>query len=159
LNGHGDARSLVALVASLVAYVASLGPGPPIPPVDTANGDLARGARLYEENCAACHSAAGTGGALTSGDVAPSLRAATPTQVGEAIRTGPGVMPSFSRSALDDHDVDSIAAYTQRLRHGGDAGGWATGRTGPLTEGLVGWLLGLGVLLWVIRRLGKRAGQ
>jgi quinol---cytochrome-c reductase cytochrome c subunit len=142
-------------IDALVAYVASLGGGPPVPAVDPAAGRLAEGERLYQENCAACHSATGAGGALTSGQVAPSLAQATPVQVAEAIRVGPGAMPRFEPQALDDPQVDSIAAYVGRLQRGGNRGGWDLGRIGPVTEGLVAWVLGLGLVLMVVRRLGK----
>jgi ubiquinol-cytochrome c reductase cytochrome c subunit len=142
-------------IDALVAYVASLGGGPPVPAVDPAAGRLAEGERLYQENCAACHSATGTGGALTSGQVAPSLGQATPVQVAEAIRVGPGAMPRFEPQALTDPQVDSIAAYVDRLQRGGNRGGWDLGRIGPVTEGLVAWVVGLGLVLVVVRRLGK----
>jgi ubiquinol-cytochrome c reductase cytochrome c subunit len=142
-------------IDALVAYVASLDGGPAIPTVDPAAGRLAEGEQLYQENCAACHSATGTGGALTSGQTAPSLAKATPVQVAEAIRVGPGAMPRFPPQALTDPQVDSVAAYVGRLQRGGNRGGWDLGRIGPVTEGLVAWVVGLGVLLWVVRRLGK----
>jgi len=142
---------------ALVAYVASLGGGPAVPAVDPAAGSLPEGERLFQENCAACHSATGTGGALTSGQVAPSLAKATPVQVAEAIRVGPGAMPKFRPQALDDRQVDSIAGYVDTLQRGGDRGGWDMGRIGPITEGLVAWVVGLGLLVLVVRRLGKDA--
>jgi ubiquinol-cytochrome c reductase cytochrome c subunit len=146
-------------IDALVAYVASLGRGPAVPAVDPAAGRLADGERLYQENCAACHSATATGGALTSGQVAPSLRPSTPLQVAEAVRTGPGAMPSFDPRALDDRQVDSVAAYVGYLQRGGNRGGQSLGRVGPITEGLVAWVLGLGLLVLVVRRLGKGAGE
>ena len=84
-----------AQIKALVAYVASLGPGPAIPDVDVARADTAAGGELYRANCAACHNAAGTGGALSYGHNAPSLLEATPVEVVEAMRTGPGQMPVF----------------------------------------------------------------
>jgi ubiquinol-cytochrome c reductase cytochrome c subunit len=144
-------------IDALVAYVASLGGGPPIPAVDPTAGRLPEGERLYQENCAACHSATGTGGALTSGQVAPSLAPSTPVQVAEAIRVGPGAMPKFDPKALDDRQVDSIAGYVGQLQRGGDPGGHGLGRVGPVTEGLVAWVIGLGLLVLVVRRLGKDA--
>ena len=142
-------------IDALVAYVASLGGGPPVPDVEPAAGRLAEGARLYQENCAACPSATGPGGALTSGQVAPSLAKATRVQVAEAVRVGPGAMPKFPAQALNDPQVDSIAAYVDRLQEGGNRGGWDLGRIGPVTEGLVAWVVGLGLLVLVVRRLGK----
>jgi ubiquinol-cytochrome c reductase cytochrome c subunit len=144
-------------IDALVGYVAALGGGPPIPIVDPAAGRLAEGQRLYQDNCAACHSATGTGGALTSGQVAPSLGPSTPVQVAEAIRVGPGAMPTFDPEILDDRQVDSIAGYVRELQRGGDPGGHGLGRVGPVTEGLVAWVVGLGLLVLVIRRLGKDA--
>jgi ubiquinol-cytochrome c reductase cytochrome c subunit len=66
-------------IAELVAFVASLGPGPPVPRMNPGAGDLAEGALLYEVNCAACHSSAGIGGALTQGKEAPGILTATPS--------------------------------------------------------------------------------
>ena len=40
-----------------------------------------------------------------------------------------------------------------------DHGGWAIGAIGPVAEGLFGFVVGLGLLLVVIRLLGKRAAQ
>ena len=93
-------------IDALVAYVASLGDGPPIPDVDPAAGDLAEGGTLFRLNCAACHSATGTGGALSYGDDAPKLWSATPLQIAEAIRTGPGQMPVFGPDTFTDHQVE-----------------------------------------------------
>jgi ubiquinol-cytochrome c reductase cytochrome c subunit len=144
-------------IDALVAYVASLGGGPAVPRVDPAAGRLAEGEQLYQENCAACHSATGTGGALTSGQVAPSLAPSTPVQVAEAIRVGPGAMPTFDQDALDGRQVDSIAGYVGHLQRGSNPGGHDLGRVGPVTEGLVAWVLGLGLLVLVVRRLGEGA--
>jgi ubiquinol-cytochrome c reductase cytochrome c subunit len=144
-------------IDALVAYVSSLGGGPAVPNVQPAAANLAEGERLYQENCAACHSATGTGGALTSGQVAPSLRSATPVQLAEAVRVGPGAMPRFDPDALDDRQVDSLACYVGSLQRGGDRGGQSLGRVGPVTEGLVAWVIGLGLLVLVARRLGKDA--
>jgi ubiquinol-cytochrome c reductase cytochrome c subunit len=98
-----------------VAYVASLGDGPELPHV-TRSGDVAVGGNLFRENCQACHSATGAGGALSYGRNAPPLLQAQRLQVGAAMRSGPGEMPRFGRDAFDDQDVDDIAAYVRRLR-------------------------------------------
>jgi quinol---cytochrome-c reductase cytochrome c subunit len=103
-------------IDDLVAYVASLGPGPPIPDVITPPGDLQEGTQLYLDNCAACHSAAGIGGALSLGRAAPSLHDATPVQVAEAMRTGPGNMPVFGPETLSRQQVNSIVRYVEYLK-------------------------------------------
>ena len=51
------------------------GNGPEVPEVDVDRADLSLGQELYSENCAACHSSAGAGGAVGAGLEAPSLAA------------------------------------------------------------------------------------
>lgn len=140
-----------ARIKDLVAYVASLGPGPPIPDVVTPPGDLQEGAQLYLDNCAACHSAGGIGGALSLGQDAPTLHEATPVQVAEAIRTGPGQMPVFGPETLTRKQVNSIVEYVQYLEKPENPGGFSLGLVGPITEGLVAILIGLGALMLVSR--------
>ncbi len=138
-------------IDALVAYVASLGPGPPIPDVNDPRGDLTEGAELFLLNCAACHSAAANGGALSSGRNAPTLHGATSVQIAEAMRTGPGEMPRFGSDTLTDRQVNSIVKYVRYLRDPEDPGGFSLGRVGPITEGLVALLFGLVVLAFVCR--------
>jgi ubiquinol-cytochrome c reductase cytochrome c subunit len=147
-------------IRAIVDYASGLGDGggPEIPDVRPA--DVQLGLTLYLDNCAACHSATGAGGALTNGEFAPSLAKATPTQVGEAIRVGPGLMPAYPRTALTGHEVDAIAEYVRTLqdkRGDLDRGGLPLGRIGPVTEGLVGWAVGLVLLVLAVRWLGSRA--
>lgn len=144
-------------IAAIVAYVADLGSGPAVPEVSPREGSLALGAELYELNCAACHSTTGIGGALTSGQEAPSLHLATPTQTAEAMLVGPGAMPVFGPETFDRHEVDSIVAYVEYLKDPDHRGGSDLGRLGPWSEGLVAWVIGLGACLLVIRVIGTRA--
>lgn len=145
-------------IRAIVGYASGFGAdGPQIPAVRPDNVQL--GQTLYLDNCAACHSAGGAGGALTNGQYAPSLDKASPTQVGEAIRVGPGLMPAFPAAALDDREVNAIADYVRTLqgKHGRtDRGGLSLGRIGPVTEGLIGWAVGLVLLVLVVRWLGSR---
>jgi ubiquinol-cytochrome c reductase cytochrome c subunit len=85
------------------------------------------------------------------------LQQATPVQLAEAVRTGPGTMPPFDSNTISDRQLDSVARYVTYLTSSGDRGGLGLGRIGPITEGLVGWLVGLGLLVLVTRWLGKRA--
>jgi ubiquinol-cytochrome c reductase cytochrome c subunit len=142
-------------ISALVTYVASLDGGPPIPRVQP--GDPAAGRTPYLLNCASCHSASGTGGLLPGGRGAPPLYPATPTQIAEAIRVGPGLMPQFPEDALDPTEVDDIAAYVGTLGAEPNRGGASLDRIGPVAEGLVAWLVAIPVLLIIIRLLGKRA--
>lgn len=138
-------------------YVASLAGGRVRLP-HPRDGDLAHGADMYLTNCAACHSTTGIGGALGTGHVpdvahrqssaaAPPLDHATSLEVAEAVRNGVGSMPAFGSGTLSDHDVASIVRYVAYLKHPNDKGGASTGHIGPVAEGAVGWIIGLGLLL------------
>jgi ubiquinol-cytochrome c reductase cytochrome c subunit len=142
-------------IDDLVAYVASLGGGPPIPAVDPGRGDLATGQQLYTANCAGCHNSAGSGGALGQGVFAPRLTQATPLQVAEAVRVGPGAMPSFGTEVLDEEDLAAVVRYVDQLHAPRDAGGFSLGRVGPVTEGMVAWLVGMVALVGVARLIGR----
>ena len=142
-------------IRQLVAYVASLGVGPPIPDVRPEDGDQAEGSALFLANCAACHNASGIGGALSYGNRAPSLLSVEPTQIGEAMRVGPGQMPVFGPDTISDEQLDSIVRYVQYLQEPENPGGLRLGSAGPVPEGFVAWLAGLGVLLLFVRWIAR----
>lgn len=146
-------------IAALVDHVSRFGDGgPQIPRVGP--GNLGSGREIFAANCAPCHGATGAGAALTNGWTAPPLYDATATQVAEAVRVGPGLMPAFPSQLLDDRQVDDLTAYVQRLRSERlDRGGNPLGRLGPLVEGVVAWLAVLGLLVAAVRWLGRRAGE
>jgi ubiquinol-cytochrome c reductase cytochrome c subunit len=142
-------------VRALVAYVASLGPGPAIPTPHPVRGNLSEGMHLFTDHCAGCHQIAAEGGYVT-GAVAPPLEEATSRQIAEAVRIGPYVMPRFSKRSLSDRQVDSIIAYVQYAKHPDDRGGWALGHIGPVPEGLVTWFIAAAVLIATCMAIGKR---
>jgi ubiquinol-cytochrome c reductase cytochrome c subunit len=142
-------------IRALVAYVGSLGKGPAIPTVDPEEGSLSEGLQLFGESCAGCHGIGGKGG-VAIGGYAPPLGAATPRQVGEAIRVGPYLMPRFSEAQLSDEEVDSIARYVELTKEPDDAGGWGIGHIGPVPEGLIAWLAAIAAILLVARLIGER---
>jgi len=136
----------------IAAFVQSLTPGQgtQVPLVRTAGADLENGNTLFTLNCAACHTISGAGDALAEGAYAPSLHLATPTQVVEAIRSGPG--------NITDTEARDIAAYvTGVLQHPDNAGGVGLGGIGPVGEGFVGLLVGVGLLMLVCFWIGDRA--
>jgi ubiquinol-cytochrome c reductase cytochrome c subunit len=141
-------------IRALVAYVASFG-GPAVPVVTPSRGSLADGQRLFSLDCAGCHTIQGQGGIVT-GAVVPSLNQATPTQVAQAIRIGPYVMPRFGEGELSNGEIDSLARYVQSIQHPDDRGGWGIGRIGPIPEGMVAWLLAAASLLLIARLIGER---
>ena len=141
-------------IEALIAYVG--GPGPAVPAVDPRRGDVKEGRELYADSCSGCHQIMGQGGAAT-GFVAPSLSQATPTQIGEAIRVGPYLMPRFSDKQLDQREVDSIARYvTEITQQPPNRGGWGIGNLGPVPEGLVAFFVAGAALLLVARIIGER---
>jgi ubiquinol-cytochrome c reductase cytochrome c subunit len=121
-----------------------------------APGDVALGGELFRLNCAGCHGAAGRGGALIYSDTnAPSLSGGSKAITVGAIRGGPGTMPPFSQAALPDDAVASVAVYVALLRDPPHPGGVLVPPPGPVTEGLLAGLIGLGTVLlaaaWVTR--------
>jgi ubiquinol-cytochrome c reductase cytochrome c subunit len=142
-------------IRALVAYVGSLAPGPPVPHPHPERGNVSEGRTLFTEHCAGCHQVVGEGGYLTGAD-APSLHEATPTQIAEAVRIGPYVMPRFSKRALSDSELDSVIAYVLYAGAPRDPGGWNLGHVGPIPEGLVAWLIAAAALVAVCVVLGRR---
>lgn len=159
-----DEREIDAIVAYLDRIIGQ--PGPAIPNVDPAAGDLAQGQAVYSENCAACHASTGIGGAMLAdedghrtGVHIPGLSAADSEDVAQAVRTGPGAMPRFGEGVISDQELNSLARYVQHLHQPDDRGGWPIGRIGPVAEGAAGWILGLGVLALFIRWVGTKRGK
>lgn len=154
---RGEPRFGEQEIRALDAYVGSLGAGPAIPKVDPAMGSASEGMKMFTESCAGCHGIGGTGGVVIGG-YAPPLGKATPTEVGEAVRVGPYLMPRFSEGQITPSDLNSIARYVELTKHPEDAGGFGIGNIGPVPEGLVAWLAALAALLLVARLIGERIG-
>jgi len=137
-------------IYDISGYIQSLGGGPTIPDssqVSTNGANTALGYELFSTNCSQCHGFAGAGGALTYGKNAPSLNAATPTQIYEAMLTGPEAMPVFGDGTVTPAEKKDIIAYVIDTRNEANPGGFSLGRTGTITEGAVAWLGGLGFLV------------
>ncbi|HEY3140453.1 MAG TPA: c-type cytochrome [Acidimicrobiales bacterium] len=144
-------------IDALVQYVASLGDGPELPRLDPANADLAEGGEVYRANCQACHSASGSGGALSYGRAAPALGSATPEQIAAAVRVGPGQMPVFGPDTLSKKDLNNLVRYVRYLDNPEDPGGLPIGRTGPIPEGFVAWMVGMVAFIGLVLWIGTRA--
>jgi ubiquinol-cytochrome c reductase cytochrome c subunit len=143
-------------IDALVAYAATFVTGEPVPGVAVGQAELGAGGEVYRLNCASCHHATGSGGVLAYGVEVPPLDEATAVQVVEALRVGPAQMPAFSRDAISDQQAIDVAAYVQELRDPDDRGGFALGHLGPVPEGAVALLGGLGALVLLSRWLGTR---
>lgn len=147
-------------IAALAAYVASLGPGPAIPSAaqyDYKNADPAEGGAIFRTNCAMCHNFAGSGGALTRGKFAPPLRGLDPKHMYEAMLTGPQSMPVFGDDTMKPQDKRAIIAYLKATEKEASPGGASLGKIGPVSEGLVGWVVGIGGLIGCAVWLGAKA--
>jgi ubiquinol-cytochrome c reductase cytochrome c subunit len=145
-----------AEIKAIDAYAATILSGPAIPTVSIDHADISNGQKLYQSTCAACHQAAGSGGALAYGTEAPPLSKATPLEVVEAMRIGPGTMPRFDPTTVDADEARDVAAYVNYLHAPEDPGGIDLEHLGPVPEGLVAWIVGLGALILITRMLGVR---
>jgi ubiquinol-cytochrome c reductase cytochrome c subunit len=142
-------------IAAITAYVASFGGGPRIPEPEPDFGSLAEGMSLFTEHCAGCHQILGEGGYVPGAKV-PVLRHADPTEIAEAVRIGPFLMPSFPKSQISDDDLNKIIAYVVRSKHPEDPGGWGIGHIGPVPEGMVAWFVAVFVLAGLCAVIGRR---
>ncbi|SSC21775.1 Cytochrome bc1 complex, cytochrome c subunit, partial [Klenkia terrae] len=146
-----------AEIEQLMAYIQANGGGPTLPSGDLREGDLAEGGELFRLNCASCHNFVGAGGALSSGKAAPSLGDANDLEIYAAMLSGPENMPVFGDNQLTPEQKRSIIDYVQTLKEQADPGGAGIGRTGPVSEGLVMWVVGIGALLFGIFWMGTKA--
>ncbi len=150
-----------AETAALAAYVASLAPGPASVTNESLtwerDGNTAQGGELFRTNCAMCHNFAAQGGALTNGKYAPSLMGTEANKIYEAMITGPQSMPVFSDKTITPAEKLSIIKWIKAAQKEPGLGGASLGRVGPVTEGLLGWTLGLGLLIGVAVWLASKA--
>jgi ubiquinol-cytochrome c reductase cytochrome c subunit len=144
-------------IDQLMAYIQANGGGPTLPSGDLRAGDLAAGGELFRLNCAQCHNFVGEGGALSSGKRAPSLREASDLTIYTAMLSGPENMPVFGDNQLTPDEKRAIINYVQTIKASADPGGAGVGRVGPVAEGLVIWVVGVGALLFGIFWMGTKA--
>jgi len=147
--------------AALAAYISSLAPGPSSVTNESLSyerdGNTAKGGELFRTNCAMCHNFAGQGGALSNGKYAPTLMGVDPKYIYDAMMTGPQSMPKFTNATITSQEKLSIIKWIQAANHEQNQGGASLGRVGPVTEGLLGWVLGLGLLIGVAAWLAMKA--
>ncbi len=136
-------------VRDIVAYGASVSPGPGLPDPKYLKGDgnATLGARLFRTNCAMCHNVAGAGGALTEGKYAPSLKDSSPATIYEAMLTGPQSMPVFNDNNLTPQEKADIITSLKYNAAASQVAGFDLGSIGPVTEGLFLWIFGLGSII------------
>src|SRR5207237_1312901 len=84
-------------------------------PAQAASGNVATGLHAFTEHCAGCHQVAAEGGYVTDVRV-PPIKQDSPVQIAEAVRIGPYLMPTFSKTAISDAELNSIVAYLQQAK-------------------------------------------
>lgn len=144
-------------IDQLMAYIQANGGGPRLPSGDLRDGEVAEGGELFRLNCASCHNFVGEGGALSGGKAAPSLNDSNDLEIYTAMLSGPENMPVFGDNQLTPEEKRSIIAYVQTMNSQADPGGAGVGRMGPVAEGLVIWVVGIGVLMFGIFWMGSKA--
>jgi ubiquinol-cytochrome c reductase cytochrome c subunit len=140
-------------------YIQSVGGGPTIP-TGTLRGDaasIALGGEEFRINCASCHGTTFKGAPLSAGKNAPSLNSATDRQLWAAMVSGPGTMPVFSNNQLTPDEKKAIIAYVQTIKASADPGGSGIDRIGPVSEAVVIWVGGVGLLMIVILWIGAKS--
>ena len=144
-------------IADLAAYVASLGTGPAIPDKEMYSTDgmsqsqidelVQRGGQIFLANCTACHNFEGSGGAMPRGGFAPRIRGVDSKHIYEAMLTGPQSMDTFSDGNIPPEDKKAVIAYLNHLNESPSYSGLTLGGLGPVSEGLIAWVVGLGFLV------------
>jgi ubiquinol-cytochrome c reductase cytochrome c subunit len=144
-------------IDALAAYIGSNGGGPSLPSGDLTDGDLQLGGALFRTNCASCHNFAGSGGALTYGKYAPELEPASARVIYTAMQSGPESMPRYGDNQLTVEEKKAITRYVRYITQSEDVGGASLGRYGPLSEGLVAWVVGVTALVGLTLWIGARS--
>jgi ubiquinol-cytochrome c reductase cytochrome c subunit len=150
-------------IDQMAAYIASLAPGPAVPTEEeldvsgVSNEEIARGAAIFRTNCAMCHNFAGKGGALTAGKYAPDLTDTSAKHIYEAMVSGPQSMPVFNNNTISSEDKTAIIAWLTNEDVRPDPGGLTLGSVGPVSEGLLAWIGGIGLLIGVSVWLGMKS--
>jgi ubiquinol-cytochrome c reductase cytochrome c subunit len=152
-----DTEEGQANLDALGAWIQANGGGPTRPEAQgeaLRGDDPARGGELFRLNCASCHNFTGRGGALSSGKYAPTLDPASETQIYTAMLSGPQNMPKFSDRQLTPEEKEDIIAYIKSVQGvKNSVGGNPLGGIGPVSEGLIAFLVGLmgmvGFAIWL----------
>ena len=146
LNAEGAAiaPSLVGVGAASVDFQVATGRMP----MADMSAQAMRKDPLYNEK---------EGGALTQGKYAPTVMGVTPRHIYEAMITGPQSMPVFSDKTITPEEKLSIIKWIKAAESEPQLGGASLGRVGPVTEGLLVWTLGLGMLVGVAVWLAMKA--
>ena len=139
-------------------YVQSVGGGPEMPTGNLRGPDssIAEGGELFRINCASCHGTTFKGAPLSAGKFVPSLNDSTDEQLYAAMVSGPENMPVFTNNLIPIDQKKAMIAYVQTIKASADPGGAGIDRIGPVSEAIVLWVCGVGVLMIVILWIGAK---
>lgn len=84
---------------------------------------------------------------MPRGGKAPSLHNTSAKHIYEAMLTGPGAMDNFSNGNILPADKKAVIGYIESIRSAPEPGGFALGAAGPVAEGLITWVVGIGSLV------------
>ena len=148
-------------VDAVSAFVQANGGGVEMPEErgEALRGDNpARGGELFRFNCASCHNFTGRGGALSSGKEAPALDGVAEEEIYAAMVSGPQNMPRFSERQLSPEEKKDIIAYVKSVTNGNNnPGGTPLGGIGPVSEGLIAFIVGMSALIGFALWLGAKS--
>ncbi|MFW0787422.1 cytochrome c [Gordonia sp. CPCC 206044] len=170
------AKFTKAQIDQLGAYIQSQGGGPrviyernpdgsvktddqglPVLAQESLRGqNLGRGSELFRLNCASCHNFTGRGGALSSGKFAPTLDNVKEQQIYTAMLTGPQNMPKFSNRQLSLEEKQDIIGFIKYATESKPQGGLGIGGFGPVSEGMVMWVVGVVAIVAGAMWMGSR---
>lgn len=121
--------------------------------IPLTGGDRSEGGELFRVYCAPCHRTAVRGGALAyAGINAPALTGKSAAIIAATIRWGPGPMPSFPPSVLNDRQLASVVDYIGFVQDAPSPGGAALRFIGPVAEGFIGFMAVftlIGLSMWI----------
>jgi ubiquinol-cytochrome c reductase cytochrome c subunit len=145
-------------IIALSKYVQSIGGGDTLPAgsLRSPNSEIGHGEELFSVNCASCHGITFAGAPLSAGKLAPSLRNATDLQIYSAMLAGPESMPRFGDLQLTPEQKKQIISYIQTIKSSADPGGSGIDRIGPVSEAIVIWVAGIGVVIVAILWIGAK---
>ncbi|HEY2762609.1 MAG TPA: cytochrome c [Pseudonocardiaceae bacterium] len=145
-------------IDALGAFVQANGGGPTVPKGDLGGGNSAQGGEMFRLNCASCHNFTGRGIALSSGKFAPAIKGVNDQQMYAAMVTGPQSMPKFSDRQLTPDEKRDIIAYINSITdERNNPGGYSLGGYGPISEGVIAWIIGISALVAVTLWVGAKA--
>ena len=144
-------------IAAMAAYVATLGPGPAIPTEEQLayeDADLTEGGELFRTTAlSATTSPARVGLSPTA---STPITGTSPKHIYEAMLTGPQSMPVFGDGTISSEEKRAIIRYIRELDQEPNPGGFGLGRIGPVAEGAVIWIIGIGALIFLAIWLAGR---